>query len=172
MPFSDRLDGIALPTRFILPQFNLFDGNDDPLTITSNNPDVLTGRPMLTALRAIVSPLHLKMKFSTVGGIGEVCGNQKRARICYQASVSPVNKPTVESRKKRCRESQLEIRTVRNEEEKDNSPKERKNLKQPIPHEEVEEISFNPANAERTFKVGTKLDGTHWEALVSLVREF
>ncbi|GAA0185503.1 hypothetical protein LIER_32791 [Lithospermum erythrorhizon] len=50
MPFSDRLDGIAFPAGFKLPQFNLFDGNGDPLkhlkgfithmTITSNNPYV------------------------------------------------------------------------------------------------------------------------------------
>ncbi|GAA0182843.1 hypothetical protein LIER_42315 [Lithospermum erythrorhizon] len=50
MPFSNRLDNIALPAGLKLPQFNLFDGNGDPLkhlkgfiahmTITSNNPDV------------------------------------------------------------------------------------------------------------------------------------
>ncbi|GAA0158209.1 hypothetical protein LIER_15296 [Lithospermum erythrorhizon] len=50
MPFTDRLDGIALPSGFKLPQFNLFDASRNPLkhlkgfiahmTITSNNPDV------------------------------------------------------------------------------------------------------------------------------------
>ncbi|GAA0147330.1 hypothetical protein LIER_07057 [Lithospermum erythrorhizon] len=50
MRFSDRLDSIALLAGFKLPQFNLFDGNGDPLkhlkgfithmAITSNNPDV------------------------------------------------------------------------------------------------------------------------------------
>ncbi|GAA0167779.1 hypothetical protein LIER_22638 [Lithospermum erythrorhizon] len=44
----------------------------------------LIGRPILTALRAIVSPLHLKMKFSTTGGVGEVSEDQKRAGVCYQ----------------------------------------------------------------------------------------
>ncbi|GAA0162562.1 hypothetical protein LIER_18628 [Lithospermum erythrorhizon] len=43
--------------------------------------------PILTALRAIVSPLHLKMKFPTTGRVGEVLGDQKRARVCYQLSV-------------------------------------------------------------------------------------
>ncbi|GAA0143813.1 hypothetical protein LIER_35813 [Lithospermum erythrorhizon] len=73
----------------------------------------LIGRPILITLRAIVSPLHLKLKFPTAGGIGKVCGNQKRARIYYQAPNPPVNKPTVESSKKRCRKNQLEIRTMR-----------------------------------------------------------
>ncbi|GAA0138798.1 hypothetical protein LIER_34981 [Lithospermum erythrorhizon] len=50
MHFSDRLDSIALPAGFKLPQFNLFDGNGNPfkhpkgfiahMKITSNNPDV------------------------------------------------------------------------------------------------------------------------------------
>ncbi|GAA0164657.1 hypothetical protein LIER_20244 [Lithospermum erythrorhizon] len=57
-------------------------------------------------------------------------------------------------------------------EEEDNSPKERENLKRPVPNEEVEEILFNPMDVERTFKVGTKLDDTHREALISLIREF
>ncbi|GAA0141815.1 hypothetical protein LIER_02870 [Lithospermum erythrorhizon] len=39
----------------------------------------LIGRPLLNALRAIVSPLHLKMKFPTGGGIGKVIGDQKKA---------------------------------------------------------------------------------------------
>ncbi|GAA0164658.1 hypothetical protein LIER_20245 [Lithospermum erythrorhizon] len=70
----------------IKTQFTVVDIDDS----SYNN---LIGRPTLTALRAIVSPLHLKMKFQTARGIGEMCGNQNRARICYQASVSPVNKP-------------------------------------------------------------------------------
>ncbi|GAA0156634.1 hypothetical protein LIER_14083 [Lithospermum erythrorhizon] len=50
MSFTGRLDSIALPNGFKLTQFNLFDGNGDPLkhlegfiahmTITSNNLDV------------------------------------------------------------------------------------------------------------------------------------
>ncbi|GAA0180289.1 hypothetical protein LIER_42246 [Lithospermum erythrorhizon] len=75
-------------------------------------------------------------EFSTVGGIGEACGNQKRARICYQASVPPVNKPTMQSGKKRCRQNQLEMRMVRKGEEEDNSPNKKENQKRPIPHEE------------------------------------
>ncbi|GAA0147328.1 hypothetical protein LIER_07056 [Lithospermum erythrorhizon] len=38
-----------------------------------------------------------------------MCGNQNRARICYQASVPPVNKPKTEIRKKRGREEVEEI---------------------------------------------------------------
>ncbi|GAA0156473.1 hypothetical protein LIER_43361 [Lithospermum erythrorhizon] len=40
----------------------------------------LIGRPLLTALREIVSPL---MKFPTPKGIGKMKGDQKRGRECY-----------------------------------------------------------------------------------------
>ncbi|GAA0143990.1 hypothetical protein LIER_04550 [Lithospermum erythrorhizon] len=110
--------------------------------------------PILTALREIVSPLHLKLKFQTAGGIGEVCGNQKRDRICYQALVRPTSQAVGESGRKRGRKIQLDIKTVRKGEEEDNSPKERENPKRPIPHEEVEEIPFKPTVKELTFKIG------------------
>ncbi|GAA0187296.1 hypothetical protein LIER_34584 [Lithospermum erythrorhizon] len=84
----------------------------------------------------------------------------------------PVNKPTVKISKKRCRKDQLEIRTVRKGEEEDNSLRERENQKRPVPHKKVDEIPFNPANREQAFRVGTKLDGSHREELISLIREF
>ncbi|GAA0174454.1 hypothetical protein LIER_27842 [Lithospermum erythrorhizon] len=86
----------------------------------------LIGWPILTALRAIVSPVHLKMKFPTPGGIGEVCGDQKKERRCYQTSVPLLNKgPSVHERK-RGRENHMKINTVKGEDKEDNSPKERK----------------------------------------------
>ncbi|GAA0144017.1 hypothetical protein LIER_42785 [Lithospermum erythrorhizon] len=47
----------------------------------------LIGRPILNALRAIISALHLKMKFPTTGGVGQESGDKKRASVCYQLSV-------------------------------------------------------------------------------------
>ncbi|GAA0149406.1 hypothetical protein LIER_08587 [Lithospermum erythrorhizon] len=70
------------------------------------------------------------------------------------------------------RENQLDINSVRKGEEVDNSPKEKKNPKRPIPHEEVEEIPFKPVVKDRTFKIGTRLDDTHREKVTSLIREF
>ena len=68
----------------------------------------ILGRTFMTAIGAVVSPIHLKMKFPTPGGIGEMTGDQKRGRICYASAVrySPETK-------KRNRESQSqEIRMV------------------------------------------------------------
>ncbi|XP_041001598.1 uncharacterized protein LOC121247293 [Juglans microcarpa x Juglans regia] len=45
--------------------------------------NVIIGRPTLNALKAITSTYHLKMKFLTRAGIGEVRGEQVLARECY-----------------------------------------------------------------------------------------
>ncbi|KAK3023914.1 hypothetical protein RJ639_043457 [Escallonia herrerae] len=49
-------------------------------------------RPALNRLQAIVSTYHLKMKFPTEHGIGEVKGDQTTARQCYVASCRSKNK--------------------------------------------------------------------------------
>ncbi|GAA0140805.1 hypothetical protein LIER_02092 [Lithospermum erythrorhizon] len=41
-------------------------------------------RPIITSLRAKVLLLHLKKKFPTTGGVGEVSGDQKRSTVYYQ----------------------------------------------------------------------------------------
>lgn len=53
-------------------------------------------RTTLTALKAVTSITHLKMKFPTEFGIGEVCGDQKSARQYYIGSAIPKNKPQLE----------------------------------------------------------------------------
>ncbi|GAA0149221.1 hypothetical protein LIER_36888 [Lithospermum erythrorhizon] len=109
----------------------------------------LIGRPILTALRGIVSPVHLKMKFLTPGGIGEVCGDQKRARICYQTSVPPLNKGLSGQDRKRSRENHMKINTVKKEDGEENLPRERESEKQFIPHEEVPIVPFKQENKEK-----------------------
>ncbi|GAA0153493.1 hypothetical protein LIER_11716 [Lithospermum erythrorhizon] len=73
----------------------------------------------------------------TQGGIGEISGNQKKARICYQTWVPPLGKEP-EKAKKHGRENHPEVMSIQCEEryEEDNSPKERETLKRPVPHEE------------------------------------
>ncbi|GAA0183488.1 hypothetical protein LIER_30889 [Lithospermum erythrorhizon] len=77
----------------------------------------LIGCPILTDLHAIVSHVHLKMKVPTPGGIGEICGDQKKARICYQTSVPLLGKSKGEARRKRSRESHMEVNAIKNEED-------------------------------------------------------
>ena len=51
----------------------------------------MIGRTMLTTLSAIVSPIHLMIKFPTRNGIGCMRGDQKRARLIYHASTRSSN---------------------------------------------------------------------------------
>ncbi|GAA0154139.1 hypothetical protein LIER_12208 [Lithospermum erythrorhizon] len=48
----------------------------------------MIGRNILTATKAIVFPVHLKLKFPMVGGIGEISGNQKRARVATRNALA------------------------------------------------------------------------------------
>ncbi|KAK2996907.1 hypothetical protein RJ639_025764 [Escallonia herrerae] len=54
--------------------------------------NAILGRPALNRLQAIVSTYHLKMKFPTEHGIGEVKGDQTTARQCYVTSCRSKNK--------------------------------------------------------------------------------
>ncbi|XP_077215945.1 uncharacterized protein LOC143850599 [Tasmannia lanceolata] len=45
----------------------------------------IIGRPALNELGAVVSTAHLKIKFPTKHGVGEVISDQEKARECYAA---------------------------------------------------------------------------------------
>ena len=47
--------------------------------------NIILGRPALNRLRVIMSTYHLKVKFPTAHGIGEIRGDKVLARECYQA---------------------------------------------------------------------------------------
>ncbi|GAA0175466.1 hypothetical protein LIER_28633 [Lithospermum erythrorhizon] len=157
--------GCGSKTSTIRAQFTVVD-IEDPLY------NGLIGRPILTALRAIFSPIHLKMKFPTPGGIGEVCDDQKRARICYQTSVPPINKGQKEQGYKRGKKNHMEVNVIRGEEEEDNESKERESEKKGKPNEELENVPFKREVKEKAFRIGTNLEGKHRLELISLVREY
>ncbi|GAA0155334.1 hypothetical protein LIER_13088 [Lithospermum erythrorhizon] len=98
---------------------------DKLVDIAESSYNGLIGIPILTALRAIVSPLHLKMKFTTTRGIREICGNQKKTRMCYQTSVPSLGKDLGKS-KKRSRENHPEMISTKGEahQQDHNSPRE------------------------------------------------
>ena len=45
--------------------------------------NAVLNRPSLRALKAITNIYHLLMKFPTPNGVGQVRGNQEKARRCY-----------------------------------------------------------------------------------------
>ncbi|KAL0405124.1 UNVERIFIED_CONTAM: hypothetical protein Slati_3826300 [Sesamum latifolium] len=49
--------------------------------------NVILGRPTLNAFQAVISMYHMKIKFPTLGGIGEVQGDPLQSRRCYVEAV-------------------------------------------------------------------------------------
>ena len=47
----------------------------------------ILGRPWIHAMEAVLSTLHVKVKFPTEYGVAEVRGNQQVARQCLVAAV-------------------------------------------------------------------------------------
>ncbi|KAL0285741.1 UNVERIFIED_CONTAM: hypothetical protein Scaly_2810400 [Sesamum calycinum] len=45
--------------------------------------NTILGRPTLNAFQAIISTYHIKIKFSTFGGVGEVQGDPLQSKKCY-----------------------------------------------------------------------------------------
>ncbi|KAL0410804.1 UNVERIFIED_CONTAM: hypothetical protein Slati_3670100 [Sesamum latifolium] len=49
--------------------------------------NVILGRPTLNTFQAVISTYHMKIKFATPGGIGEVQGDPLQSRRCYVDAV-------------------------------------------------------------------------------------
>ncbi|GAA0168509.1 hypothetical protein LIER_23213 [Lithospermum erythrorhizon] len=133
----------------------------------------LTGRPILIGLRAIVSPLHLKIKFPTTGRVGEVSGHEKRARVCYKLFVprgSSLKEPTKQKRHKR--NPPWIMKKTHTLAAQDNSPQERKSLKKGSPYEELEVVSLSEQQPEKTLKIGTQLNPDHRNLLIKLLQRY
>ena len=78
--------------------------------------NVILGRPMLNDMRAVISPAYLLMKFPTPQGVGQVRGDQRKARAFYVSSI-------------RGKDSCYRISTMAiNDEEKEDANVEKKNL--------------------------------------------
>ncbi|KAL0446109.1 UNVERIFIED_CONTAM: hypothetical protein Slati_1738800 [Sesamum latifolium] len=67
--------------------------------------NVILGRPGLNLFRVVLSTYHLKMKFPTKKGLGEVLCDQKEARRCYNLSL---RKGEQEGRARRKGEEEIE----------------------------------------------------------------
>ena len=79
--FGDRNESRTIPVKFLVV--------DCPSAYNA-----ILGRPTLNALGAVVSTVHLAMKFpGEKGGIVTLRGNQDEARSCYKESLKVVKTP-------------------------------------------------------------------------------
>ncbi|KAK3002375.1 hypothetical protein RJ639_022536 [Escallonia herrerae] len=112
--------------------------------------NAILGRTTLNQLRAVVSTYHMKMKFPTENGVGEVKGDQVVARQCYMAS---------------CRNRANE--TLMIEDLRDETKVERGK-----PAEDLFDIKLYPGNQEKIVRVGTGLSDDLKLKLVDLLRSY
>ncbi|KAK3038382.1 hypothetical protein RJ639_030282 [Escallonia herrerae] len=77
---------IALPVTIGIPPAQANFMLDFVVVKVPSAYNAILGRPALNQLQAVVSTYHLKMKFPTEHGIGEVKGDQTTARQCYVTS--------------------------------------------------------------------------------------
>ncbi|KAL2240129.1 UNVERIFIED_CONTAM: Retrovirus-related Pol polyprotein from transposon [Sesamum indicum] len=100
--------------------------------------NVILGRPGLNSFRAVISTYHMKMKFPTEYGIGEVWCDQKEARKCYNLSI----KAEPRSKKQKVRE------------DAEPRPYEAEHLK---PSEEYKAIQLATDDPSKTTRIGSSM---------------
>ncbi|XP_011100179.1 uncharacterized protein LOC105178414 [Sesamum indicum] len=96
--------------------------------------NVILGRPGLNSSRAVVSTYHLKMKFPTQHGIGEVVCDQIEAKRCYNLSL---------------RKGEKKVKRKPQEANKDEWQTLKTGRLEPVGHKEVELIQGDPSKTTK-----------------------
>ncbi|VFQ79186.1 unnamed protein product [Cuscuta campestris] len=112
--------------------------------------NAILGRPGINKVRGVISMAHLYMKFYTPGGIGQVRGDQKKARHCYLEAVKKMTKA-------------FERVTLVSQEE------ERSKLE---PGDETEQIVLREAFPERMVWISRDLPGGLRDEIISVLQEY
>lgn len=129
------------------------------INVTSSYNAIL-GCTKIASLKAITSITHLKMKFPTDFGVGEVCGYQRTSRQCYMGNVVP----------KRHSAKGLEVNQVIQIDP-------RKIIEVPTSiccerNEAIEKILLFDDNTEKKVKIGDNLSSELRSLLIQTLRSF
>ncbi|KAL0449439.1 UNVERIFIED_CONTAM: hypothetical protein Slati_1500300 [Sesamum latifolium] len=114
--------------------------------------NVILGRSMLNTFQAMVSTYHMKIKFPTPGGVGEVQGDPLKSRECYVEAVRKGQKRNVDDVLAQFPPGK-KGKTL---EEKDSEGAETPAKVQPV--EELLNIEIMPGNPNKTTRIGSHLD--------------
>ncbi|KAL2250108.1 UNVERIFIED_CONTAM: Retrovirus-related Pol polyprotein from transposon 17.6 [Sesamum indicum] len=101
--------------------------------------NVILGRPGLNSFRAVISTYHMKMKFPTEYGIGEVTCDQKEARKCYNLLLKGEPRPKKQKVK----------------EDAEPRPYEAEHLR---PSEEYKAMQLAPEDPNKTTRIGSSMN--------------
>ncbi|KAL0448327.1 UNVERIFIED_CONTAM: hypothetical protein Slati_1389100 [Sesamum latifolium] len=113
--------------------------------------NVILARLTLNTFQAVVSTYHMKIKFSTPGGVGEVQGDPLQSRECYVEAVRKEQKRNVDDAPTQVPPGK-KGKTL---EEKDSEGAETYAKVQPA--EELLNIEIMPGNPNKTTRIGSHL---------------
>ncbi|KAK3002057.1 hypothetical protein RJ639_021347 [Escallonia herrerae] len=141
---------IALPVAIGTPPAQANFMLDFVLVKVPSAYNTILGQPALNQLQAVVSTYHLKMKFPTEHGIGEVKGDQTTARQCYVTSCQLKNKEA------------LIIEDLREDTK----------MQRGEPVEDLVSIEVYPGEENKTVPIGSNLKENTKLELVNLLRTY
>lgn len=84
--FGDVVQLVGVITLPVLAESKIWAAtamNDFLVVKAPSTYNVILGRPILNQFKVVTSTYHLKMKFSTPNGLGELHGEQAIAQDCY-----------------------------------------------------------------------------------------
>ncbi|KAL0444280.1 UNVERIFIED_CONTAM: hypothetical protein Slati_2150700 [Sesamum latifolium] len=127
--------------------------------------NVILGRPTLTAFQAVISIYHMKIKFLTPGGVGEVQGDHLQSRKCYVEAVR-------KGQKRNPDEDHQGIPPSKNGKEMvvEGAPKEMETPQKVQPAEELLNIEVIPGSLDKTTRIDSHLGGKTKEEKILCLR--
>ncbi|KAL0409395.1 UNVERIFIED_CONTAM: hypothetical protein Sradi_1873900 [Sesamum radiatum] len=113
--------------------------------------NVILGRPTLNTFQAVISTYHMKIKFPTPGGIGEVQGDPLQSRRCYVDAIRRGEKRGGDD---------TQDQTPSNKKGKvpeDKTSKVTETSAKVQPAEELLNIQISPGDPDKTTRIGSHL---------------
>ncbi|KAL0451528.1 UNVERIFIED_CONTAM: hypothetical protein Slati_1130900 [Sesamum latifolium] len=114
--------------------------------------NVILGRPTLNTFQAVISTYHMKIKFPTPGGVGEVQGDPLKSRRCYVDTIRKGQKRNGDDAPDRAPPSK------KGKVPEGESSEETKTPTKVQPTEELLNIEIIPGNPDKTTRIGSHLD--------------
>ncbi|KAL0401994.1 UNVERIFIED_CONTAM: hypothetical protein Slati_4229300 [Sesamum latifolium] len=127
--------------------------------------NVILGRPTLTAFQAVISIYHMKIKFPTPGGVGEVQGDPLQSRKCYIEAVRRGQKRNLD-------EDHQGVPSSKKGKEigAEGALKEMEAPAKVQPTKELLNIEVIPGSPDKTTRIGSHLREKAKEEIVSCLR--